>query len=826
MPARRPVVAVALCVSGGIITDWVFPLPLAVWLGLAVFALFAAGILFRTSFVFAIQACLLAASALLGGVWHHYHYLHAQDDIGNFTGEEPQLCRVRGAVTAEPICKRPQNPNDWNSTPRCNVRLSVTALQDGEQWIAATGNLIVHVEGELPGCRVGDTVEAIGWLARPEQPLNPAEFDYPQFLLAQRILAVLYCNGGSAVTILPHFNMLSVSEVLSKLRSRGSAILLRNLSTEQSDLALAVLLGDRQGMTPEELIPFLESGTIHLLVISGFHLMLIAGAIWWACGWLGLPLRGRIGLLLPLIWVYAVLTGADPPVVRAAIVLTVYFAGFVLNRPAHSLNSIAAAVLVILAADPTNLFRGGPQLSFLAVLAIVLFCRPTKPVDSPVREFDSAFIRVLRWAGTWLIEGLRFSTIIWLVVAPLVLHRFHLLSPISVPLSVLLVVPMFFSLLSGLLLLMASSIPGVEGIAGAICDGSLWLLRKLTGLAENVPWGSIYLPGFPWWWTAGFYTVLLAPWLFLRAFRPNGRYASMVAVWIAAGLIVNAFPADRQSLEYHQLAVGHGSCAVLRLPNGQTLLYDCGSLKGPEAAEKTVAPWLWHHGIGGIDAIVLSHADIDHFNGLQALARRFPIGVIYVSPQFVTSDEPHVRELIQFLLQRRLPIRFVWSGDSLGDGFCRFRILQPAAADQHPSDNSASIVGLVEYQGIRLVLTGDLEKLGLEQFLSTPGSADIFIVPHHGSKMSNSESTARWASAKLVISSQGNKLAGEDPLHVYRDAGATVWVTAHDGAICCRWTKAGVEASTFRTGQRLLIEREPASFPPRQSSRISYLSDF
>jgi competence protein ComEC len=250
------------------------------------------------------------------------------------------------------------------------------------------------------------------------------------------------------------------------------------------------------------------------------------------------------------------------------------------------------------------------------------------------------------------------------------------------------------------------------------------------------------------------------------------------------------------------LSVGHGTCVVLELPNGQTLLYDAGSLGSPEFATQSVAGYLWERGIMRIDALVLSHADVDHYNAVPGLLERFHVGAVYVSPLMFDwfgatgpVDAPEV--LRQAIVAAGVPIEEVWSGDWLRIGDVALEVIHPPPGGVVGSDNANSITLSVEYAGQRLLLPGDLETPGLEDVIAElPLDCDVLMAPHHGSSRSDPPGFAAWSTPEWVVISGG---ADADPAveATYASTGAKVLNTGKLGAIEFRLNSDNISAKSF-----------------------------
>jgi competence protein ComEC len=187
------------------------------------------------------------------------------------------------------------------------------------------------------------------------------------------------------------------------------------------------------------------------------------------------------------------------------------------------------------------------------------------------------------------------------------------------------------------------------------------------------------------------------------------------------------------------VAVGHGVSVLVELPDGRNLLYDAGRLGSPLAGVRPISAVLWSRGISHLDAVVVSHADADHFNALPELLDRFSVGVVYVSPVMFEREPPAVKELHAAIKRRGIEIRKRSAGDHMLESTgLTIKLLHPTAKGVIGSDNANSIVLLIEYAGRRVLLTGDLESPGLDDVLDEePLDCDVVLAPHHGSPRSS-----------------------------------------------------------------------------------------
>jgi competence protein ComEC len=230
---------------------------------------------------------------------------------------------------------------------------------------------------------------------------------------------------------------------------------------------------------------------------------------------------------------------------------------------------------------------------------------------------------------------------------------------------------------------------------------------------------------------------------------------------------------------------------------------------------------LWSRGIKHLDAVVVSHADADHFNALPELLNRFSVGVVYVSPVMFEREPAAVKELHAAIERHQVPLRVVSGGTRLDAGGVRIEVLHPPKKGVLGSDNANSIVLLVEYCGRRVLLTGDLESPGLDDVLAEqPLDCDVVLAPHHGSPRSSPARFAEWCSPEAVVISGGENLRDLATIagvkHAFRLAGAEVYHTAEDGCIRVEIERGRLTTKSYRPHVRA-VAAELADVQPLQA---------
>src|SRR5262249_48439496 len=233
-------------------------------------------------------------------------------------------------------------------------------------------------------------------------------------------------------------------------------------------------------------------------------------------------------------------------------------------------------------------------------------------------------------------------------------------------------------------------------------------------------------------------------------------------------------------------AGGSGGCGVTEAPDGGVLLYDAGTTRGPDVPRRVIAPFLWSRGIRRIDEVFISHADLDHYNGLPALMDRFPVGQVTLTPSFHEKPTPGVGETLAAIDRHGVRLRVAKTADRFDAGEVTIEVLHPPEVGPTGNENARSMVLLVRHAGHTVLLTGDLDGPGQDAVRQRPLSpVDVMLAPHHGAVSANTGFRgkddrvmpglmASWARPRFVVSSQG-----PDPrAHLaesYGAAGGVVW---------------------------------------------------
>lgn len=628
-----------------------------------------------------------------------------------------------------------------------------------------------------PQLRAGDAWRLTVRLKRPHGLMNPGGFDYEAWLFQQRLRATGYVVGA------PENRRLAsdpLSRSIDRLRQKLSDGIDRALAGRPfAGIIVALAVGEPHGIAQSQWQVFRDTGTIHLMAISGSHITLVAGLVFFLARWLW-ALPGRTVLLWPApkagavagllaATCYAALSGFSIPTQRAVVMLSVAMSALLLQRAVVPSRVLALALFLVLLLDPLGVLTAGFWLSFATVALI----------------FYGMGRRVAVPGNPWWKWG-RVHWLIALGLLPLTLFLFQrnpwigpLANLVAVPWIELLVVPV--TLLGSLLLSVSSALGGLVLQLAERMVGWLWpLLQWLAG------WN------FSQWAPVG-WTVLPALVGVLWLLAPRGMPARWLgAVWLFPLLWLRPPAPGPGDVWLTLLDVGQGLAAVVRTQH-HALVYDTGPAFSAEldAGAAVVVPFLRAVGVRSVDALIVSHKDTDHSGGAASL-----MGQARVERLLSSEDR------IAGRAAERCYAGQAWSWDG-----AELQMLHPPK-DSSLRGNNACCVLRVQGPGGSLMLTGDIERLA-EGILLSRGEglrSDILLAPHHGSAGSSSVEFIAAVRPSYVLFSTGYRnrfgFPRSEVVERYRAAGSRMLDTARHGAITFKLGRDTIAVDTYRQSAR------------------------
>ncbi|MEZ6092458.1 MAG: ComEC/Rec2 family competence protein [Pirellulaceae bacterium] len=457
--SRQPMLVLAIAGVGGIALDRVVSIQTEIWLAMiaaAMVALVATAIWnrFRT-------AAVLILFALTMSLYHHCQYNYfPESNLSRFVSEDWQPLFVE-ALVASPVQSRPDTLADQRSEAKIEARQSifeidVVAVRDGFDYRPSSGRSRLVVDGVVEGLLHGDRIriackgQCIGAAS------NPGEVDLQSIYRSRRQLVRLHADSPEQVRLLQRGTW-SLARLTHWIGDRGHYAITSHLDQDSAALAEALVLGRREAVDRQLRDRLLETGTIHLLAVSGLHVGIVAVAVSWLAFVVGLPRTCALSCVVFVCLIYMLVTGARPPVIRAATLITLFLIGQMLGRRTDSMNTLATAAILLMLLDPLSISQVGTHLSFLAVATIVLSTplpepEPSvDPLEELLRSRWTKIVRRFKQIVSGIVQVVRMSFWIWCLGLPLVWYHFHIVSPVSIIANVILWIPLTVALISGLL---------------------------------------------------------------------------------------------------------------------------------------------------------------------------------------------------------------------------------------------------------------------------------------------------------------------------------------------------------------------------------------
>ena len=569
-------------------------------------------------------------------------------------------------------------------------------------------------------------------------------------------------------------------------------------------LLFALLAGDRSGLDPDLRQAMSDGGVAHVLALSGLHVGLVASLGWFAASMLGFVCPGvylyvpRIKLAVLLgalpVALFCVVGGGSPSLVRAAVMFASWGGLLWFGRGRVLLDGLFLALVVLLAADPLALYDLGLQMSVSAVASIAVFGPKLRHWALKLTSFgeETRWLAVARQPLRWALTLLSVSVAANLGLAPVLAEHFGRVSPnlyfnlLWLPLLGGVVMP------AGLLGLGFGAVPGLQQAGGQLLAVAGWGLDTLAGLMRMAH-AEGFLPCFtavrPGEWGLVASAMVLAA---LALWNRRGLWFGLAGAAVAAGIL--AWPAGDGGVHLTALDVGQGQALVIRTPSGKRYLVDGGGTFGKhfDVGAAVVAPYLTRQRAPAVDGLVLTHADTDHVRGFVHLAQNFRLGWFAHTGRW--GDNEHGLHLGQALEESGVPQRLVRTGDvlQLDDGVV-LRVVHPSQPELGKL-NEASVVALLEWQGRHLaLLPGDVEGKGLTRLLNRGAdlTAEVLVLPHHGSDGSLRPRLYKTVAPKLAVASAGSlgrwNMPGPKVRAAMAERGVPLYATPDCGAVSLAW---------------------------------------
>jgi competence protein ComEC len=699
------------------------------------------------------RAARLPAVFILGFFWAALFAEYALDPALDPVLEGKTVL-VEGRVLARPRAITPR---------QLRFPFYIERLDAGQGWSEFRGKARLSLYNADFKMANGERWQLAVRLKRPHGFSNPGGFDFEQWLFQQGIRATGYVRKDKARN-----RRLSVSRVsaINRFRSRLMT-LYEGIPAGSPSLAIirALTIGDRSALSASQWEVLRATGTSHLVAISGLHVSLVAGLVFWLtrvvwvrCGYLverypASKVAAVIAVTAAL--AYALLAGFGIPVRRALIMVSIFMLSIVSDQSASFSRAIALAVVIILLLDPLAVLSPGWWLSFWAV-TVIAYCIAG-------RHGARGFVQ--KWVSMHIVLAITMVPLLLVffqqasVIAPLA-------NIIAVPYVGMLVVPVA---LTGTLLFSVSETAGV------------WLLQIAADLMDLVwPWlnGLAGLEHALWQQHQPVAWTLIPAFLGLAVlFMPRGIPGRWLALLLILPLIViEPLRPGRGEARVTLLDVGQGLAAVVQTQH-HTLVYDAGPRFSEtfDTGAAVVVPFLRHSGVRTLDRLIVSHGDNDHIGGVASLLAEYP------ADELLTSVTEKIASANAVHCWRNR--HWVWDG-------VRFTLLHPVKGSRLQGNNASCVLRIESAAGHSVLLTGDIEAQAEQVLLQYPRqqlAAAVLIAPHHGSDTSSTPAFIEAVDPDVVLFPSGYRNRYGFPkspvVERYADRHAEMYETGLSGAL-------------------------------------------
>lgn len=626
----------------------------------------------------------------------------------------------------------------------------------------------------------------------PQIARNFHGFNYRDYLYKQNIHFIL------EATYISGCRKTSLSLVQWILLLRQQAILgVTEMFPEQSGAFMnALLFGDRQQMTFEVEEQYQQFGLVHLLAISGSHIVLLMVIVYFILLRSGVTREIATVCLIFFIPIYMILAGASPSVMRASITGVLMLIAFMCSIRLSSLDALSITAICMLIFDPYLVFNIGFQFSFVGSFALLL----SAPL---LLESGNGVIR----------NSIYISLISQLVSTPILLYHFGYYSPYSIFLNIL-YVP-FLSLIvlpcSIIILICMPIIPFLAKSFANVLSIGLNLSNDFLSYCESLPFTRLNFGQTPILLVALYCVSIISVLMVWERRISKGMMFIFAGIFLFISTGHYVYPYFRESGSVTFLDVGQGDAILIRLPYDQEIyLIDTGGtirLNKEEWQRKKhefsvgndiLIPYLQKEGIKKIDKLIVTHGDTDHIGAAQELLSNITVKeVVFGRKEQEAILEKAVKKQA---LEKEVKISEVGKGESWRVNEAEFFVLAPTGKER--SENNASIVLWAKLGGITWLFTGDLEEEGEKGLVATYPDlrADVLKVAHHGSNTSSIMPFLNAVQPNIAIISVGERNRYGHPhkevIERFEKMGIEIWCTDKQGAISYVFKE---ERGTFRS---------------------------
>ncbi len=657
---------------------------------------------------------------------------------------------LRGIVNRDP------EANDKN----LQLQVAVNSVLLEEEWKNISGTALVFVP-LYSDYNYGDLLLIQG---SPETPPQLGDFDYEMYLARKGIYSTIYYPE---ITVLDTGAGITPMAWIYTLRNNMAEVIDKTMPEPQASLTKGILLGMRSTIPSSTRDIFNHTGTAHLLAISGLHLTIIAGMLIS----LGIRIFGRKGyayvwITVIVIWIYAILTGMNPPVLRSVQMLSLFLAAELLGRQRSSFIALLFAAILMSGFNPQILWDPSFQLSFTAMVGLVFIFPLFQTFNRKIVASRFSENSIFSGLVITILDSFSISLGALAVVWPLIAFYFGTISPVA-PIATFFALPalpgvIILGFLSGLIGLFLLPVAQIISWIGWIFISYILLVVKVFAFVPAIENQSVGI--IP---VVIYYAILILILWFINKKKVSidatvpatGFISKIPKKWILIPLLVLAvissvfaYSLPDKKLHVYFLDVGQGD-AILISKGSRQILIDGGP--NPQAITTALGKEMpfWDR---TLDLVVLTHPDADHLTGLIEVLHRYEVKqVLYAD---IEADSDLYTEFLGLIKEQGVPAVLAKAGQriSLSNGIY-LDVLNPVHGVEYTEMDNHSVVLRLESGTISYLFTGDIMNKGEYTLLShrVVKGTIVLKLAHHGSSSSTTEEFLNVVNPQIAIISAG-----------------------------------------------------------------------
>jgi len=695
-----------------------------------------------------------------------------------------------------------------------NIYLKGVEVENGEKNVSVK-RIFVNTE-KIPNVKIGNIIKVRGKLRQFEEAANKGNFDSRKYYLSLGFYGKI--EAGTIKVINSEYSgirqglyelRMEIIERLEKLCSDNKGIF--SIINNKNGIIGAIILGDKTDLDSDIKELYSVSGIAHILAISGLHISFIGMAIYRL-------LRRRFRFLfsaavsIPVVLSFGIMSGFGISTIRAIIMFILKIIGEVLGRKYDAITAISLAGLVLLVQNPFVVCNSGFQMSFGAIIAIVLIL----PIVEEILNTDNKIIKVLSANFT-----------ISLVMNPILAWNYYELPTFSFLLNIVVVPLMSVVIVSSIVGIFCSCIMfGFGKIVIFPGCGILELYTFLCNIINKSSVASIVVGQPKVTIIIVYYAILLVVLFGLKNIRTKytraekerniikketglvlekkakkerrikGQNVKLRLACIVGFLLLNCliYYIPNPGFYITFINVGQGDGILIHGDNGTKVMVDGGSTSEKQVAKNCIVPYLKAEGIGTIDYSIITHTDKDHISGILEIlennnSNRIRIKNL-VMPDINMKDDTY-NELIEKAKLKKINVLYIKKGDTLSLGKTKIKCIYPETTTTASDKNDYCTVLSVKNKTSKILLTGDISKEIEEKIKDDiEENYTVLKVAHHGSNYSSSEKFLKKVNPKYSIISVGKNNSyghpGNETMERLRKQGGVIYRTDEKGGITIR----------------------------------------